>query len=121
MSERTWNIAAWMTMAPVMLMGIVLWIAFTVVVVFVLVSAIADIWDSGVNASDLWKKVALLAIFVRVILTGRHVRKLQENIDQVRMSVFATVSYLDIEFRNRRIDLPPGFGARMKDDLRAGF
>jgi hypothetical protein len=106
MSERTWNVAAWMLMAPVMLIGAVLWIALAAVVFFVLVSAIGDIWESGANGSGLWQKVALLIIFVNIILMGRRVRRLAENIDQVRMCVFATISYLNIEFRNRRTDLP---------------
>jgi len=106
---------------PVFLVSIALWLVFVIACVFVVAAGLADIFETTDSWGALWEKVALLIIFVHVILTGRRVRRLDEKIDQVRMCAFATINYFNIGFRNRRIDLPPGLGARFKDDLLTGF
>jgi hypothetical protein len=67
------------------------------------------------------KKRRFLLTFVMVLLVGYRVQKLNSNLQEIRMSSAATIYYLDIEFRNRRTDLPPGAVHLIKDDLRQGL
>ena len=120
MGNRAWNIVAWVIATPYFFVAIALWLVFAAACVFVVVAGAADIFEATDSWGVLWQKVALLIIFVRLILAGRRVRKLDDKIDQIRMCVFSTINYLNIEFRNRRTDLPPGLGAQFKDDLEEG-
>src|SRR6516165_4520292 len=118
MSERAWNVAAWTTGGMVMLVWGLLWltvIALSVIIVVVGTYDLLNDWQSS------WEKAAILLVLIRVLLTGYRVRKLDEKIDELRMAGAAIMCYLEIEFRNRRIDLPPGAGALFQDDFRQGL
>jgi hypothetical protein len=117
MSERAWNAAAWMIGGIVVTVGGVIWLTLMAVSVVIVAAGTYDI----LNWQPSWEKAAILLVFIRVLLTGRRVRKLDDKIDEVRMMTAATMCYLEIDFRNRRSDLPPGPGARLKDDLRQGL
>jgi hypothetical protein len=47
------------------------------------------VWDSSGESQwqPSWEKAAILLVFVRVLLIGRRVRKLDSKIDEIRMSL----------------------------------
>jgi len=118
MSERLWNVVV-MTMGGIVaIIGGCIWLALLALVIIVVVGGSYDAindWESS------WQKLAILLTFVFAFLLRRRLRLLDNKIDEIRMMTAATCRYLDIEFRNRRLDLPPGAGTLLLDDLRQGL
>ena len=103
-----------------MLLGISFWIIIAILYVAV---GIAGVYDIVTAPSLSWEKLALLLVFVHLFFVGKGLRKLDEKVDQLRMWTLASELYLNIEFRNRSIDLAPGFkfGDIISDDLKRGL
>jgi hypothetical protein len=116
MSERFWNVALPATGSVVVAVYWLLWVALLAACFIVITGGAIDVLES-----PSWEKAAILMTFGAVLLIGRGVRKLDNKIDEIRMSSAAMMCYLDIEFRNRRTDLPPGAAHIFKDDLRQGL
>lgn len=92
--------------------GVMFFLAFVALYMFVSVAAIKDIWTT-VERDGLWtawEKIALLLIFIRVFSTGRRIRKLEEWVEQLRMTSFATFSYLNVVYGNDRLEKLQGKG-----------
>jgi hypothetical protein len=119
MSERALNVVAWTTGSIVAIIGGCLWLALLALIIIIVLGGANDLIFNVRNAS--WEKPAILLTFIFIFLMRRRLRLLDEKIDEIRMMTAATCCYLDIEFRNRALDLPPGLGAVMLDNLRRGL
>jgi hypothetical protein len=116
MTDRFWNVAL---PAGGSVLVAVYWFLRAVWLVACFIVMTAGAID--VVQSPSWERPAILMMFGAVLLIGRRMRKLDNKIDEIRMNSAATVCYLDIEFRNRRTDLPPGAVHVVKDDFRQGL
>jgi hypothetical protein len=121
MSKRTWNAIAWVTAVSVAIVGIIVWLGLVALIVVVAVSAVTDIWDYGVSIRGSWEKIALLVVFIWTLLIRRRLRKLEERMEQLRMTAFATASYFNFAYGNERLDSLIGLGAHMKHSLWRGW
>jgi hypothetical protein len=116
MSERFRNVALLAVGSVVVAVYWLLWAALLAACLIVIAAGATDLLER-----PSWQKAAILMIFGLVLLIGRRVRKVDDKLDEIRMSSAATMCYLDIEFRNRRTDLPPGAVHLVKDDFRQGL
>jgi hypothetical protein len=116
MSERFWNVALPVAGSVVVAVYWILRAAWLVACFIVMTAGTIDVVQS-----PSWERPAILMMFGAVLLIGRRMRKFDDKVDEIRMSSAATMCYLDIEFRNRRTDLPVGAVHIFKDDLRQGL
>jgi hypothetical protein len=117
MGERTWTIFGVASMAATMLIGSVFWLAFAGLCIFVVGAAIGDLWEARSQLWSRWMELAVLIIFIRTLLVGRRIRKLEEKIEHIRMTALATASYLDFSYGNERLDNLKGVAALTKHGL----
>jgi len=122
MSERAWNVLAWASTAICLPFLTAVWLPLAAAGIYVVLAAVADIWDSSHFGGNVWEKIALLLIFVRVSLSARRIRKLDHKIEQLRITAFATASYLNFEYGNELLDPLKSAGHFSNDHLSAvGF
>jgi hypothetical protein len=119
MSGRSLNVVAWTIGGIAALVGGCLWVALFGLAVIIVLGGVNEIASDGWPPA--WQKLAILLTFVLVFLMRRRLSLLDNKIDEIRMMTASTCCYLDIEFRNRRLDLPPGAVHLVKDDFRQGL
>jgi hypothetical protein len=116
MSERFWNVAL---PAVGCTIAAVFWPAWASLLAACFIAIAAGVIDVLDRPS--WEKAAILLSFGMILLVRYRVQKLDKKLEEIRMGSAAVMRYLDIEFRNRRTDLPPGAVHLVKDDFRQGL
>jgi hypothetical protein len=113
MSGRAWTLIGAMSTVATLTLGLLYFLGFLAVCTYVIAAAAIDIWHSFPEGPG-WEKIALLLIFLWTILSRWKVRHLDEKIEQLRMTLFATASYFDFVYGNERLDALRGLGPLTK-------